>query len=299
MLFAGAKEKSSAPAASTSATTASPAVSRGKQGGGKAGPSTPAAHKHPAAAAAAAALADTPIKRAQSAQNVSKPQPNKVDKSSVNVKRASSTQNISGKNGGGRQVRITAPSANIMAYNAELLASFEKEKKALERRISELIQVAENRKTEIEKYKFEVKNLKEQISGESTVRDKMEMIQHENQVLKEKLREMGVSVEEQITDSEKLSMLHKGGGGSGQRLSDQDARGAAGGGGGAASTAGSATPATTTAKRRKEKIPDFNSHGDPILTSGGNLGSIDAELGLSVGDLSCITPEHPSSLDNR
>ena len=56
-----------------------------------------------------------------------------------------------------------------MAYNAELLASFEKEKKALERRISELIQVAENRKTEIEKYKFEVKNLKEQITNEPNI----------------------------------------------------------------------------------------------------------------------------------
>ena len=231
---------------------------------------------------------DTPIKRAQSAQNVSKPQPSKVDnKTSTNVKRASSTQNISGKNGGGRQVRIAAPSVNIMAYNAELLASFEKEKKAYERRISELIQVAENRKTEIEKYKFEVKNLKEQISNEPNMQEKMEMIQHENQVLKEKLKEMGVSVEEQITDSEKLSMLHRG---TAQRLSDgQESRGATGG--------SSLIPQTS--KRKKEKIPDFNSHGDPILTSGGNLGSIDAELGLSVGDLSCITPEHPSSLDNR
>ena len=199
------------------------------------------------------------------------------------MKRASSTQNISGKNGGGRQVRISAPSVNIMAYNAELLASFEKEKKALERRISELIQVAENRKTEIEKYKFEVKNLKEQIKNDPNLQEKMEMIQHENQVLKEKLEEMGVSVEEQITDSEKLSMLQKG---TVQKVNeDQEVRGAVGG--------------TSNAKRKKEKIPDFNSLGDPILTSGGNLGSIDAELGLSVGDLSCITPEHPSSLDNR
>ena len=174
-----------------------------------------------------------------------------------------------------------------MAYNAELLASFEKEKKALERRISELIQVAENRKTEIEKYKFEVKNLKEQITNEPNLQEKMEMIQHENQVFKEKLREMGVSVEEQITDSEKLSMLQKG---TSQRVSDcQEMRGAAGGSGGGGSNA----------KWKKEKIPDFNSHGDPILTSGGNLGSIDGDLGLSVGDLSCITPEHPSSLDNR
>ena len=230
---------------------------------------------------------DTPIQRAQSAQNVSKPQPSKVDKSNGNIKRASSTQNISGKNGGGRQVRISTPSVNIMAYNAELLASFEKEKKALERRISELIQMAENRKTEIEKYKFEVKNLKEQITNEPNLQEKMEMIQHENQVLKEKLKEMGISVEDQVTDSEKLSMLQKG---TSQKVNDgQKVHGAVGGSG----------TTTSNAKRKKEKIPDFNSHGDPILTSGGNLESMDGELGLSVGDLSCITPEHPSSLDNR
>jgi polyhydroxyalkanoate synthesis regulator phasin len=50
-----------------------------------------------------------------------------------------------------------------MAYNAELLANFEKDKKLLEKRISELIQVTENRKAEIEKYKYEIKRLKEQI----------------------------------------------------------------------------------------------------------------------------------------
>ena len=52
-----------------------------------------------------------------------------------------------------------------MAYNAELLANFEKEKKLLEVRMSELTKVAESRMGEIEKYKYEVKRLKDQVSG--------------------------------------------------------------------------------------------------------------------------------------
>lgn len=133
-----------------------------------------------------------------------------------------------------------------MAYNAELLASFEKEKKTLERRISELIQVAEIRKTEIEKYKFEVKNLKERIPQPD---DEYEMIKNENRLLKDRLQELGVTVE-QITDSEKLLLKQE---------------------------ADSLKGATC---------------GDGVSS----LRTIDSELGLSVGDLTCITPEHPSSL---
>lgn len=48
-----------------------------------------------------------------------------------------------------------------MAYNAELLANFEKEKKTLEARISELTKITEGRKAEIEKYKYEIKRLKD------------------------------------------------------------------------------------------------------------------------------------------
>ena len=137
-----------------------------------------------------------------------------------------------------------------MAYNAELLASFEKEKKTLERRISELIQVAEVRKTEIEKFKFEVKNLKERIPSPN---EEFDMIRNENRLLKDRLHELGVVVEH-ITDSEKLSMLQQ------QADSQNELKGATGGDG---------------------------------LSS---VRTIDSELGLSVGDLSCITPEHPSSL---
>lgn len=56
--------------------------------------------------------------------------------------------------------RTSAP-ADVMAYNAELLANFEKEKKTLEARISELTKITEGRKAEIEKYKYEIKRLKD------------------------------------------------------------------------------------------------------------------------------------------
>ena len=141
------------------------------------------------------------------------------------------------------QIRSSAP-ANIMAYNAELLASFEKEKKVLERRISELIQIAEIRKTEIEKFKFEVKNLKEQ------PKEEYDMLRNENRLLKDRLQELGVTVE-QFTDTEKLCLLQQ---------QAESLKGASG--------------------------------GDGVSS----LRSVDSELGLSVGDLSCITPEHPSSL---
>ena len=205
------------------------------------------------------------IKRAQSAQNITKPQLSTA-KPGTNVKRASSTQNIS--KGGVRQVRISAP-VNIMAYNAELLASFEKEKKALDGRISELIQVAENRKTEIEKYKFEVKNLKEKIPPQE-VSDELEMLRSENRHLKKRLEELGVPVEP-VTDTEKLSMLKK------SSSAESDIKGATGG----------------------ESVCGYKSRGgsstDGMLDFK-DLRSMDSELGLSVGDLSCITPEHPSSL---
>lgn len=52
-----------------------------------------------------------------------------------------------------------------MAFNAELLANFEKEKKMLEARISELTKITESRKGEIEKYKYEIKRLKDTLAS--------------------------------------------------------------------------------------------------------------------------------------
>ena len=65
--------------------------------------------------------------------------------------------------------RTSAP-ADVMAYNAELLANFEKEKKVLEERISELTKLTESRKGEIEKYKYEVKRLKDTVAAAQSSR---------------------------------------------------------------------------------------------------------------------------------
>ncbi len=212
--------------------------------------------------------AGSPMKRAQSAQNITKtPTTQSTKTGNSQVKRASSTHNIS-RDKGTRQVRISAP-VNIMAYNAELLANFEKDKKILERRISELIQVAEGRKTEIEKFKFEVKHLKEKIPTEH-VADELDIVRSENLLLKDRLQELGVSVEH-ITDSEKLALKNK----SHSSNSSGDVRGAIGGDSVSLQGQGS-----------------HKTEGDV----GEDLGTADSELGLSVGDLSFITPEHPSSL---
>lgn len=190
----------------------------------------------------------TPIKRAQSAQNITKT-PTGPNKQADSVKRASSTQNISGGKTP-RQNRFSG-SAN-MAYNAELLASFEKEKKALERRISELIQVAENRKTEIERLKFEVRNLKERVPDDD---ESLEVLHNENRLLKDRLAELGVKVE-QVTDSEKLSLLKKASSSEGERDSEDHGRYKGGG-----------------------------SQHEVCDSVAGEIGTVDSELGLSVADL--------------
>ena len=120
------------------------------------------------------------------------------------MKRAHSSHNVS-KDKSSRK-RTSAP-ADVMAYNAELLANFEKDKKEKESRISELIQVAENRKAEIEKYRYETKRLKEQIPTHD-IKDELEFLRKENTLLREQLQELGYPVE-QITDSEKLSILQE------------------------------------------------------------------------------------------
>ncbi|CAG5119370.1 unnamed protein product [Candidula unifasciata] len=121
--------------------------------------------------------------------------------SNLAIKRAQSTQNICKDKF--LKKRTSAP-ADVMAFNAELLANFEKEKKILEGRISELTKVAESRKGEIEKYKYEVKRLKDQISC-SESREEMELLRNQNKLLVDRLQELGFPAE-QITDSEKLMM---------------------------------------------------------------------------------------------
>ncbi|CAH1802237.1 unnamed protein product [Owenia fusiformis] len=144
-----------------------------------------------------------PIRKASSTQNMDKVGTPASEKTPVSIRKASSTQNMT-KKGSTRQ-RSSAP-ANVMAYNAELLASFEKEKMALERRISELIQIAETRKADTEKLKYEVKNLREQVPSKDKV-EEIEMTKSENKQLKDRLLELGIKIEQ--TDAEKLSQLNK------------------------------------------------------------------------------------------
>ncbi|XP_013080875.2 cytospin-A-like [Biomphalaria glabrata] len=120
----------------------------------------------------------------------------------ISIKRAQSTQNISKDKF--MKKRTSAP-ADVMAYNAELLANFEKEKKVLEGRISELTKIAESRKEEIEKYKYEIKRLKKPLAMAGSEREELEMLRHENKQLQDRLTELGFPAE-QITDSQKLRL---------------------------------------------------------------------------------------------
>eukprot|EP00914_Ancora_sagittata_P000871 GHVO01002296.1.p1 GENE.GHVO01002296.1~~GHVO01002296.1.p1 ORF type:complete len:1070 (-),score=175.65 GHVO01002296.1:379-3588(-) len=151
----------------------------------------------------------TPIKRTQSEQNISKSTPKRpqtAEPKSSAVKRASSSHNVSSPKVISRQARASTQ-VSAMAYNAELLASFEKEKKALERRISELIQTGEERKTEIEKLKFRVKNLQED-APEGDIATELSSLRGENSALKGKLCDLGVRLDP-YTDSEKISLLRQ------------------------------------------------------------------------------------------
>ncbi|XP_062582587.1 cytospin-A-like [Saccostrea cucullata] len=147
------------------------------------------------------------IRKASSTQQLDKTgalTPRSTSAKSSAMKRAHSSHNVS-KDKSSRK-RTSAP-ADVMAYNAELLANFEKDKKEKESRISELIQVAENRKAEIEKYRYETKRLKEQIPTHD-IKDELEFLRKENILLREQLQELGYPVE-QITDTEKLSILQE------------------------------------------------------------------------------------------
>ncbi|KAL3857678.1 hypothetical protein ACJMK2_012320 [Sinanodonta woodiana] len=154
--------------------------------------------------------ASTPIRKATSTQDIDKtggvPVVFKAPSSQNSaMKRVSSMHNVSKDNQ--TRKRTSAP-ADVMAYNAELLAKFEEEKKILEARISEQIQIAEGRKADIEKYKYEIKRLKEQLPSDN-LKEEISFLRNENKDLKEKLVELGYPVDQHITDSEKLSQLMK------------------------------------------------------------------------------------------
>ena len=98
-----------------------------------------------------------------------------------------------------------------MAYNAELLATFETEKKQLESRISELTQLTEKRKSEIERYKIELRQVSENASDQSKLQAENASVKAENKLLKDKLREISGGTYEPLTDNEKISALHQSG----------------------------------------------------------------------------------------
>lgn len=102
----------------------------------------------------------------------------------LSMKRAQSSQNVS-KDKMTRK-RTSAPT-DVMAYNAELLANFEKEKKNLEARISELTKITESRKAEIERYKFEIRRLKEHIPAQD-MREELEFLRNQNRQLQDRLK---------------------------------------------------------------------------------------------------------------
>ena len=140
--------------------------------------------------------AEEPMPRTQSAQNISSaavtPAPAKpASKPATAVpKRAVSTQNISNKQKS-RHARISASNANALVYNAELLASFEKEKKSYERLLSDLRKESEKRKAEIECLKIELKQTKEKIPSDN----QLDNLQQETRVLRAKLVALGESVD--------------------------------------------------------------------------------------------------------
>ncbi|XP_029653050.1 cytospin-A isoform X1 [Octopus sinensis] len=193
-------------------------------------------------------------------------------KTHSSMKRAHSSQSMT-KDKTVRK-RTSAP-ADVMAYNAELLANFEREKKALENRISELIQITEGRKAEIERHKYEIRNLKEQIPSQD-LREECELLRNQNKVLQERLKEFGISIE-QLPDAEKISMPKK-----------------------------TPSPPSSNQSEPASKVM-------PSSISCDNLSNFDSlrepcprrydypmsEPGLTLDDL-CGTPEHPSelSLDN-
>ena len=126
---------------------------------------------------------------------------------------------------------MSAPS-NAMAYNAELLANFEKEKKVLERRISELIKTSEDRQRDNEKLKYEVKNLKTKLKDAKVLlkdqqkqnnhvpksqtaspshegSDELAVLRRENSSLRQKLKELNSCLDDQEGSDKTSSRKHK------------------------------------------------------------------------------------------
>ena len=114
-----------------------------------------------------------------------------VDRSTV--KRAASSQNISSKS----DQQIRPPVNAAAAYNAELLANFEREKKSLEAQIADLTSQLQDAK--------ECEQLNENADSSELASLRLENESLREQLAKEQLK--STSHDEHFTDAEKLRLL--------------------------------------------------------------------------------------------
>lgn len=160
----------------------------------------------PAKSVTAGKLLDVsvPLKRTRSFQNISQLSSGSVEsRYAVSVlRRTSSFQHVDSCVDAPR----SSPVSISMACNAELLASFERERRHFEDRISELLQVAEGRRTEAKRLKIELRELHVVAAASSANVDEVILLRRENQMMRDRLAEFNVTIEH-FTDAEKLTLL--------------------------------------------------------------------------------------------
>ena len=207
------------------------------------------------------------IKRTQSDQSISKSRDATVVREGTPIKKISSVQNVS-SGSGSRQTRVQSSANHVYA---DLLANFEKEKKVQERRISELIQLAETRKTEIEILKYEQKNLKHNLPPKEAL-EAVENVLAENRMLKEKLKSLGVSFEAMVNVKNQVVTSTVEDGKDGGEIVESSS-----------SVINIAAECSASLISRT----DGSESGDHLA---------DSEMTQSMGDAACVTPDHPSSV---
>jgi len=145
-----------------------------------------------------------PIKRTRSFQNISLLSFGSGESRFTTnaLRRASSFQNVESC----ADALRSSPVSISMACNAELLASFERERRHFEDRISELLQIAECRRTEAERLKIELRELRVAAAVSSADMDEVGLLHRENQMLRDRLAEFNITIEHS-TDAEKLTLL--------------------------------------------------------------------------------------------
>ncbi|XP_035218290.1 cytospin-A-like isoform X1 [Stegodyphus dumicola] len=99
---------------------------------------------------------------------------------------------------------------NKNSNNCITILQMEKEKAQMEQQISELVKNAESKKAEIATLKMEISKLKDLKSDDAVdqLRQELEAVQSENQTLKERLLQLGVSLEmTALSDNQKEQIL--------------------------------------------------------------------------------------------